>query len=149
MDEKNIDYVIRLASQTDAMEIARNLTILGHQTTGEDINARWEKWTSDGNVCFVAQKSDGTLGGIATIHQMRVLHRPRPVGRITALVVEDALRGKGVGHALVKFAESSLTMSGCGLLEITSNVLRNQAHEFYEHIGYERTSVRFAKKLAK
>ena len=78
---------------------------------------------------------------------MVVLHRPMPVGRITALVVDDSARGQGLGRALVAAAEAALAGSGCGILEITSNMRFAEAHAFYEHLGYERTSVRFAKVL--
>ena len=78
---------------------------------------------------------------------MPVLHRERPVGRITALVVDVEQRKGGVGRALVTAAEQALTRSGCGLLEITSHQRRVDAHAFYKHLGYEQTSVRFAKIL--
>ncbi len=97
---------------------------------------------------MVAAKADGTLAGVATLNQMVVLHRPRPVGRITALVVDAHVRGKGIGRALVAAAEETLARAGCGLLEITSNVRLVDAHDFYEHLGYERTSIRLAKVLA-
>lgn len=93
-------------------------------------------------------RADGTLAGAVTLHQMVVLHRPTPVGRITALVVDDSVRGQGIGRALVAAAEQALADSGCGLLEITSNERLADAHAFYAHLGYERTSVRFAKLLA-
>jgi GNAT superfamily N-acetyltransferase len=95
----------------------------------------------------VAARADGTLAGAVTLHQMIVLHRLRPVGRITALVVDAPDRGRGIGRALVAAAEAALARSGCGLLEITSNVRLAEAHAFYEHLGYERTSFRFAKVL--
>ncbi|HEY9227767.1 MAG TPA: GNAT family N-acetyltransferase, partial [Gemmatimonadaceae bacterium] len=56
-------------------------------------------------------------------------------------------RGQGVGRALVAAAEQSLVSAGCGLIEITSNDRRVDAHAFYEHLGYARTSIRLAKSL--
>lgn len=78
---------------------------------------------------------------------MMVLHRPAPVGRITALVVDAAERGKGVGRALVAAAELAFTHAGCGVLEVTSHARFADIYGFYEHLGFERTSVRFAKIL--
>ena len=44
-------------------------------------------------------------------------------------------------------AEKRLAAKGCGLVEVTSNRKRLRAHAFYERLGYERTSYRFAKTL--
>jgi GNAT superfamily N-acetyltransferase len=96
---------------------------------------------------MVAEGSDGRLVGAATLHQTLVLHRERPVGRITALVVDVEQRKGGLGRALVAAAEQALTRSGCGLLEITSHHRFVDAHAFYKHLGYEQTSLRFAKIL--
>ncbi len=138
---------IRAATERDAPELARLLTALGHPTAAVAITARFWEWAAAGNTALVAARADGTLAGVATLHQMIVLHRPRPVGRITALVVDPSVRRRGIGRALVAAAEAALTASGCGLLEITSNVCLADAHAFYERLGYERTSARFAKVL--
>jgi ribosomal protein S18 acetylase RimI-like enzyme len=63
------------------------------------------------------------------------------------LVVAEAARGAGIGAALVAEAETRLAARGCGLVEVTSNIKRLRAHGFYEKLGYERTSYRFAKLL--
>ena len=63
------------------------------------------------------------------------------------LAVAEALRGQGIGAALVAEAEKRLAAKGCGLVEVTSNRKRLRAHAFYERLGYERTSYRFAKLL--
>ena len=138
---------LRPATPSDVPELARLLTLLGHPTTPAEIAAAWAEWAAAGNAALVAARPDGTLAGLATLHHMRVLHRPRPVGRITSLVVDEAERGEGIGRALVAAAERQLAGAGCGLLEVTSNLRRRDAHAFYEHLGYERTSARFAKVL--
>jgi len=138
---------IRAATVVDAQEIARLLTLLGHPTTESAIRKNWQEWAAAGNTAFVVPREDGTLAGVVTLHQMRVLHRPRVVGRITSLVVDLPQRGCGIGRALVEAAEEALARAGCGLLEITSNLRRADAHAFYERLGYARTSIRLAKSL--
>ncbi len=140
-------HTVRAATEHDAPEIARLLTALGHATEAVSITSRWQEWTAAGNLALVVEGDGPRLVAVATLHQMIVLHRPRPVGRITALIVDESSRGQGIGRSLVVAAESILRASGCGLLEITSNNRLVDAHHFYEDLGYRRTSARFAKTL--
>jgi GNAT superfamily N-acetyltransferase len=139
---------VRRAAPADATEMARLLTLLGHPTDVATIAARWDAWAAGGNDALVAARAGGTLAGLVTVHHMTVFHRPRPVGRLTSLVVDEGARGGGVGRALVAAAEARLADAGCGLIEVTSNLRRADAHAFYERLGYERTSARFVKSLA-
>lgn len=137
---------LRHATLHDADELARLLTELGHHTTGDDVRARWPAFTAAGNATLTAA-TDSRLLGLATLHVMHVLHRPAPVGRITALVVDSTARGTGLGRALVAAAEQHFRALGCGLCEVTSNERLVAAHAFYEHLGFARTSLRFGKPL--
>ena len=139
---------IRSATPHDATELARLLTQLGHPTAPSDITANWDAWRNEHNDALVAPREDGTLAGVVTVHSMLVLHRRRPVGRITSLIVDAPVRGEGIGRALMTAAEAVLAARGCGLLEITSNARRTDAHAFYERLGYAKTSVRLAKEIA-
>lgn len=139
-------FTIRSARPDDAVELARLFTELGHATTADALRARWPAWSAAGNSALVAATADHLLG-VATLHRTDVLHRPRPVGRISALVVDARYRGAGLGKALVAACEHEHHEAGCGLLEVTSNLRRTDAHAFYEHLGYDRTSYRFAKTL--
>ncbi|GAB3374447.1 hypothetical protein GCM10027431_27000 [Lysobacter rhizosphaerae] len=90
---------------------------------------------------------EGRIAGVITTNVMPVLHRPMPVGRISALVVAQDNRGLGIGRVLVTAAEALLASRGCGLVEVTSNFRLERAHGFYESVGYEATSYRFKKDL--
>jgi GNAT superfamily N-acetyltransferase len=138
---------LREAEPADAPELARLLTLLGHPTDPASITTKWSAWREEGNAAIVAVGANDSLVGLATLHTMTVLHRTKPLGRITALVVDEPARGRGVGRALVAAAEERFVRAGCGLLEVTSNLRRADAHAFYEHLGYERSSYRFSKVL--
>ena len=138
---------LRDARRDDAAELARLFTQLGHATSTADVEQRWAEWTADGARAIVAESEAGPLVGLVTFGRMRVLHRPHPVGRVTSLVVDERLRGEGIGRRLVARAESELAQAGCRLIEVTSNLRRVDAHAFYEHIGYARTSLRLAREV--
>ena len=100
---------------------------------------------ADGRTVFVAEV-EGRAAGCLSTSIMRVLHRPAPVGRISMMVVDERLRGQGIGAELVAAAERHLVAQGCRMVEVTSNVARTRAHGFYEGLGYEKTSVRLARE---
>lgn len=147
MDARLLDPSIRLATPEDVFELARLLSPLGYPITADDVAAVWEAWEAEGNFALVVEGEDSLLGAI-TLHRMHVLHRPTPVGRITSLAVDPSARGRGLGRALLRAAEDALRRAGCGLVEVTSHARRTEAHDFYAHVGYERTSYRFARSLA-
>ena len=101
---------------------------------------------AEGRIVLVAEL-DGAVVGCLSTAVTRVLHRPAPVGRISMMVVDEALRSRGIGAQLVRAAEEALAEQGCYMVEVTSHARRTEAHRFYERLGYERTSVRLAKEL--
>jgi ribosomal protein S18 acetylase RimI-like enzyme len=71
----------------------------------------------------------------------------RPASKISALVVDEAHRGRGVGRALVEEMEVEARARGCEVLFLTTAARRKAAHAFYERVGLEETGKRFAKEL--
>jgi GNAT superfamily N-acetyltransferase len=138
---------IRHAGPADAHALAALLAELGFPATAETIASRLEILLGAAEIVLVAARDDVLLG-LVTVHVTPVLHRPTPVGRLTALVVTERARRQGVGRALVGSAESLLLARGCGLVEVTSRQRLTEAHVFYERLGYEVTSLRFKKTLA-
>lgn len=145
-EAKPARLVIREARPKDAEAIAFLIGTLGYDMAAADIRRRLVRLRKKDEPALVADR--GVVVGCLSWHVTPVLHRPRPVGRITMMVVAEDARREGVGAALVEAAEARLRKQGCGLVEVTSNMKRMRAHDFYEGIGFERTSFRFAKTLA-
>ena len=136
---------IREARIGDIPTLVNLIRSLGYEVDEEGLGARLHDLAGQGRPTLVAE-TDRIVGCI-TLGITPVLHRPRPVGRITMLVVAEDARGQGLGRLLVDAAEHRLREAGCGLIEVTSNLRRADAHAFYERLGYERTSYRFYRSL--
>jgi GNAT superfamily N-acetyltransferase len=106
---------------------------------------------------LAALKKAGELPLVATLgkdvvgligrHRMVSVHRASPLGRIPVLMVAKDAQGQGVGKMLVEAVEDWCRKSGCEFIEVTSNDQLGAAHEFYQHLGFKRTSARFIKTL--
>ena len=90
--------------------------------------------------------------GYATSSEMaaervrRIQHRA-PVARITALVIHQPARRRGIASLLIDHALRWAEQSGCELVELTSALNRTEAHTFYRDLGFEPNSLRFRKSL--
>jgi GNAT superfamily N-acetyltransferase len=60
-------------------------------------------------------------------------------------VVEESMRGTGVGRAIVDEAERWARERDCHRIVVTTALRRADAHAFYERIGYTHTGRRYAK----
>ena len=138
--------LIRPADPRDGAALARLIGQLGYEATEAEVIERLALLQSEGCPVLVAELDAAVVGCLST-SVLRVLHRPAPVGRISMMVVDEALRGRGIGAALVRAAETALAAQGCYMVEVTSHVRRTDAHRFYEKLGYEKTSVRLARTL--
>jgi ribosomal protein S18 acetylase RimI-like enzyme len=70
-----------------------------------------------------------------------------PGGRILALVTSSAARRRGIGRALVATAEKDFAQRGVSRIALDTRLTREDAHKFYESLGYERNGWRFVKHL--
>jgi predicted N-acetyltransferase YhbS len=137
---------IRAATADDAPAIEGLIGQLGYRVTAVEVAERLADMEAEGRLVLVAELEGRVVGCLST-SVMRVLHRPAPVGRISMMVVDAAVRGRGIGAELARAAERALVARGCRLIEVTSNLARTEAHRFYERLGYERTSVRLSREV--
>src|SRR6185312_6353149 len=94
---------VREATVADAAEVVRLLAQLGHPQPAGTPSARLAEFLAKGERVLVAAPSPSSPGsslvGAVTLHIMPVMHRAGPIGRLTAVVVDEGARGTGVGRA--------------------------------------------------
>jgi len=137
---------IREAKSSDAPRLVELIHYLGHEIDEKALRKNLKSLKKTGETPLVATL-DKTIVGMCGVGRRVVVHRPAPLGRITALVVARQAQDHGIGRMLVEAAEEWMRKAGCKLVEVTSNDRRTAAHAFYRHLGYERSSIRFFKKL--
>lgn len=140
---------IRSANAGDAAALSLLLGQLGYPTEVADVPARLEKlYARPGSAVLVAESAEGRVIAAVTVHLFQALHTSEPTAWLTAVVVEENARGRGIGAAIVEFAERWAMERGAHKISLTSATRRLRAHQFYKDHGYEQTGVRLAKDLA-
>jgi GNAT superfamily N-acetyltransferase len=137
---------LRDAKPSDAARLVELIHELGHEVTEKQVRKNLAELKKVSETPIVATL-DKKVIGLVGMHRMVTVHRAAPVGRIPVLVVAREAQGLGLGRILVEAVEQWCRKKGCQLIEVTSNDRRADAHAFYRHMGYERSSIRFFKKL--
>jgi GNAT superfamily N-acetyltransferase len=60
-------------------------------------------------------------------------------GQIEGVRVAGSERGGGIGRAMLAWAIAECRRRGCGLVQLTSDERRPDAHRFYETLGFRAT----------
>lgn len=141
------DTTIRQAAASDAAAIARLLGQLGYPTEAGDVPERLDRIESRHQAAVFLAERSGRVVGLATVHLLSIVNRRRDVALLTALVVDAADRGTGVGRALVQAVEDFARRAGCERLSVTTQESRTDAHAFYKRVGLPHTGRRFGKML--
>lgn len=142
-------YRLRPATARDAQRLAALATELGYPSSAAEVERRLGRIEDDEDhfVC-AAELDDGQV--IGWIHAFVVsLVESDPRVEIGGLVVGENQRGAGVGKALMERAEAWARSKGVGEVAVRSNVIRKDAHRFYQRLGYNmiKTQYAFSKKL--
>jgi len=138
---------VRSVRLEDVDQLARLFDQLGHPQTADGLRTALVGVLADPRADVLVADDDGAVVGAAAYFMVPVAHDSRPWCRITTLVVDEAHRGRGIGHTLVEAAEVAARDVGCSRTEATSALHRTGAHRLYERHGYCRTSTHFLKRL--
>jgi GNAT superfamily N-acetyltransferase len=129
---------IRSINENDAAEIAELSRQLGYPLAVEQISRNIQAViSSDDHDAFVAV-CDGKLAGWIGVAQT-VMIESVPYCEINGLVIDEDYRGNGLGRLLVEKARQWAKQKGNQTVRLRCNVVRKEAHLFYEHLGFKET----------
>ena len=94
-------------------------------------------------------ESDHTVCGCLVFNIHYYLHFSRKSAEIVNLVVDEKVRGQGIGQALLAFFEQMAIDLDCICLEADSGKHREAAHRFYMREGFACNHYKFMKGLGK
>lgn len=138
---------IRDARASDAQALATLIGQLGYPTSAEAVARRVELLRASEADRLVVADMDGEVVGLASLHTSLSVEFDEPAAKLSAIVVDERHRRRGIGKALVAEMEAEARRRGCCLIFLTTAERRKDAHAFYRRIGFDETGRRFAKWL--
>jgi aminoglycoside 6'-N-acetyltransferase I len=143
---------IRLATAEDMHDWLRMRLLLWPEIEGEDLFPEMVRMLADPTTpVFVLERPDGGLGGFLEAGTRKYAEGcvTAPVGYIEGWFVDADLRGRGLGHALVRRAEDWARSQG--LEEMGSDTWLDNDVSIRAHLamGYQEVErlIHFAKTL--
>ena len=138
---------VRRAEARDAEAIAGLLGELGYPADPDSVVARLAPLLDRADMAILVAELAGDVVGLGSVFLLPVLHENGARGMITALVVSQSARRRGVGRLLVRALQAYARESGCTRIIVTTANHRADAHQFYEDVGFSWTGRRYGSSL--
>jgi GNAT superfamily N-acetyltransferase len=132
----------------DAEAVARLSGELGYPTTEAQIAARLQvvrdlPATQPAEIFVACDAQTGTLVGWVHV-VVPALVVSDGVAKIWGLVVAKSQRQRGIGARMMAAAEDWAQERGCSAMQLRSSQRREDAHAFYQRLGYRVTKTQLA-----
>lgn len=102
----------------------------------------------DTNNYYIVAILKNRIVGILTSEIQVKLHRAKKQSFIEDLIVDKEYRRQGIGKALLQNAIDYAKENDCEVIELTSYIKNENAHQFYENSSFIKHSYKFKKYLS-
>jgi len=92
---------------------------------------------------FVALIDSTIVGTYELLIMDNLAKRGRRSGVVEDVAVHPQRQGQGVGRAMMKHALEQCRLANCYKVTLSSNLNREEAHRFYESLGFEKHGYSF------
>lgn len=97
---------------------------------------------------FLAELDNEAVGTFALLVMENMAHMGTPSAVVEDVGVLPGLQGKGIGKKMMEYALNYAKEKGCYKMSLSSNLRREQAHQFYESLGFKKHGFSFLMELA-
>lgn len=139
------DVVLRPATVADAQRIAALFTEEGYPAGASAVESRLGRFEGPDSSVIVADH-DGEILGFIALHVVSRFEHDDSFVRIVALVVDSAVRERGIGRVLMAEAERIGSERAAAFVEITAGHHRPAARHLYDSLGYDPTLTAYLRK---
>lgn len=96
---------------------------------------------------LVGELRGRVVGTVTLVVAPNLTHGGKPWAQVENMVVDEGLRGTGVGRVLIEECLRIAREAGCYKVQLQSGNERREgphdAHAFYAHVGFQPSSVGF------
>lgn len=145
-----MSVIIRRISESDyeSVMVIWN-EVLDVPVTFETLCETYSAMAEDDRYCTFIAEVDGVVAGLITaVHTIAIGH-PGGYLKMNGLGVLPEYQNWGIGRMLLEEVERFAIEKGAPYISLASGIRRTDAHGFYEHLGYRKTSYWFRKDLTK
>ena len=144
--------IIRDASEDDLPAVLRILAesgIDGGQSfTLEEGREHFARIRQAAGFRLLVATVDGEVVGTYVLQVMQKLgKRGTPAGVVEDVAVLPSHQGRSVGRAMMEHARAACRQAGCYKMALSSNLRREDAHRFYDSLGFERHGFSFVTRF--
>ena len=140
---------INTADTPEVAEICK--AALGYGVDVENVKKQIAKLTNDKNQhIIIGYEDENTRKIIGFVHAQMYESFYSDLGlNILGLAVNPDFQGKGIGKKLMSKLENYAVDNNISFIRLNSAMKREDAHNFYEHIGYtcDKVQKRFIKEF--
>ena len=143
------EVLIRDLERRDYISLAAVWREVFGPLTDEAVAGVCEKMEGDSRYRIFVAETDGKVTGFVTTVEALAINLPSGNGyiKVNGLAVLPEFRHCGIGKMLMERVERLAGEREISLIGLASGFRRTDAHEFYEHLGYQKLSFWFRKTI--
>ncbi|MDP4089402.1 MAG: GNAT family N-acetyltransferase, partial [Bacillota bacterium] len=128
-----MDITIRNSRQEDFQDITVLFRQLwpGKELNTDDLSVVYNRGLSSVTDKYLSVEAEGRVIGFCAMSVVNNFWQAGHIAYVYAMIVDEPLRGRGIGRNILEKAFEIAKAEGCRKMELDSAFHRVKAHEFY------------------